>query len=148
MFDTPHRIRFLKTHNGDASLKQDCLLTSETNLRWQNFLNNLLIASYHHHKKNKVKNPDISFQKHVIDVSDDDAIAQRIALISYYLSNYLFKEDFDECYIAKYYSSDSFDDFYFVIKVNGFSFPLHLGNKKYRKIFHSKVLKKHLEEKF
>ncbi|GAA5106739.1 hypothetical protein [Bartonella jaculi] len=140
MFDIPHRIRFLKTHNGDASLKQDRLLTSETNLRWQNFLNNFLIASYHHHKKNKVKNPDISFQKYVIDVSDNDVIAQRIALLNYYLSNYLFKEDFDECYITKCYSSDSFDDFYFVAKVNGFSFPLHLGSKKYRKIFHSKII--------
>ncbi|QEE12163.1 hypothetical protein [Bartonella krasnovii] len=140
MFDIPHRIRFLKTYNGDASLKQDCLLTSETNLRWQKILNDFLLSSYHYRKKNKVKNPDISFQKDVIDFSDNDAVAQRIALINYYLSDYFFKEDFDHCYITKCYSSDNFDDFYFVAKVNGFSFPLHLGNKKYRKIFYSKII--------
>ncbi|WP_139413131.1 hypothetical protein [Bartonella mastomydis] len=140
MFDIPHRIRFLKTHNGDASLEQDCLLTSTMNRQWQKIFNNLLIASYHYRKKNKAKNPDISFQKDVIDFSDDDAIEQRIALINYYLSDYLFKEDFDECYITKCYSSGSFDDFYFVAKINGFSFPLHLGNKKYRKVFRSKII--------
>ncbi len=75
----------------------------------------------------------------MIDFSDDDAIEQRIALINYYLSDF-FKEDFDDCYIAKRYSSGSFNDFYFVAKVNGFSFPLHLGNKKYRKVFHSKII--------
>ncbi len=48
MFDIPHRIRFLKTHNGDSSLEQDCLLTSTMNRQWQKIFNNLLIVSYHH----------------------------------------------------------------------------------------------------
>ncbi|WP_019221994.1 hypothetical protein [Bartonella senegalensis] len=136
MFDVPDRIRFLKTHhNGDASLEQDCFLTSETNLQWQKIFNDLLTSSYHYRRKNKVKKPDLSFQKDVIDFPDDDVTAQRIASINYYLSDCLLKEDFDHCYITRCYSSGSFDDFYFAVKADDSSFSLHLGSKKCSKIF-------------
>ncbi|GAA5107227.1 hypothetical protein [Bartonella jaculi] len=141
MFDIPDKIRFLKTHhNSDTSLEQDSPLTSETNLQWQKILNDILIGSYHYCRKNKAKSLDISFQKDVIDFSDDDTVAQRISSINYYLSACLLKDDFDDCYITKCYSSGSFDDFYFSVKADNSSFPLHLGKKKYRKIFYSKVL--------
>ncbi|WP_273754216.1 MULTISPECIES: hypothetical protein [unclassified Bartonella] len=62
MFDIPNRIRFLKTHhNGDTSLAQESLLTSGTNLQWQEILNDLLLGSHHYSRKNKAKNYDTSF---------------------------------------------------------------------------------------
>ncbi|WP_273760773.1 hypothetical protein [Bartonella sp. ML70XJBT.G] len=148
MFDIPNRIRFLKTHhNGDTSLAQDSLLTSGTNLQWQEILNDLLLGSYHYSRKKKAQNHDISFQKDVIDFSDDDAVAQRISLINYYLSSCLLKDDFDDCYITKYCSCGNFDDFYFFVKADDTSFPLHLGKEKYRKIFYSKVLIKNTSKR-
>ncbi len=89
-------------------------------------LSQYFLGSYHYSRKNKAKNHDISFQKDVIDFPDDDAVPQRISLINYYLSACLLKDDFD--------------DFYFFVKADDTSFPLHLGKEKYRKILYSKFL--------
>ncbi len=104
MFHIPEKIRFLKTHhNGDATLEQDALLTSKTNIQWQKIFDDLLLYVYNSCQgKNKRKNPNISFQKDVIDFfHDHDAVEQRIAAINYYLSDRLFKNDFDYCEIKR-----------------------------------------------
>ncbi|WP_078664049.1 hypothetical protein [Bartonella sp. WD12.1] len=145
MFHIPERIRFLKTHhNGDATLEQDALLTSKTNIQWQKIFDDLLICVYNNYqRKNKRKNPNISFQKDVIDIFyDDDVVDQRIASINYYLSDCLFKNDFDSCYIKRCWEFSSFDDFYLIVQVNGSVFSLYKGDEKYRKIFYSKVVNK------
>ncbi|AQX19254.1 hypothetical protein [Bartonella sp. WD16.2] len=128
MFYIPERIRFLKTHhNGDATLEQDALLTSKTNIQWQKIFDDLLICVYNNYQR---KNPDVNFQKDVIDIfHDHDAVNQRIASINYYLSDYLFKNDFDYCHIKRCWEFSSFEDFYLIVQINGSVFSLYKGDE-------------------
>ncbi|WP_336288345.1 AAA family ATPase [Bartonella sp. CB60] len=148
----PDVIKFSKSHHDNNALwkNRSISFSPHYNYHWQRMLNNIFVGSYY---KNNIcrqnSDCDISFQKNIIECTDDDAVHQNLSSINDYLNSVIgeswsnitgSEKGIDLYSLEKKNTEDSFVNFQFRITSNNRSFSLREKSKGFRWFFCFKIL--------